>query len=220
MPELEEIGDQEILEAFLRGDRSVERILLDRLWAQVVGCARKVAADLGRNQYSGGMNLDPEEAANQTLAEFMEMMEKLGPLSRSLSWIHLIRLLRRKVRYRIIDQNRWWHARRRLGGQIRSFEDVISWIDEEGETIPFDPPSSSGDEPEAYFKLHQCLDRLKPSEKELFNKKHLDETTQANLALEYKMPQGTLAVRLMRITGRLRDCLKRGGITGYGRFTL
>lgn len=220
MPELEEIGDQEILEAFLRGDQSIDGPLLDRLWPQVVGCARKVAADLGRNQYSRGMNLDPEEATNQTLAEFMEMMAKTSSSSCSFTWIHLIRWLRRRVTYRILDQNRRWHTQRRLGGQIKSFEDVIGWIDEEGETISYDPPSSSGDEPESFYKLHQCLDRLKPSEKELFNKKHLDETTQANLALEYKMPQGTLAVRLMRITGRLRDCLKRGGITGYGRFTL
>jgi len=220
MPRWEEISSQEILDAFLGGDRSIDGLLLDRLWPQVVRCARKVTADLGRNQYSGGMNLDPEGATNQTLAEFIEMMAKPSPSSRSFTWIHLIRLLRRKVTYRILDQNRWWHARRRLGGQIKSFEDVIGWIDEEGETIPYDPPSSSGDEPEIHHKLHQCLDRLKPSEKELLNRKYLDETTQADLALENEMPQTTVAVKLMRIAGRVRACLKRGGITGYGRFSL
>jgi len=220
MPRWEEISSQEILDAFLGGDRSIDGLLLDRLWPQVVRCARKVTADLGRNQYSGGMNLDPEGATNQTLAEFIEMMAKPSPSSRSFTWIHMIRLLRRKVTYRILDQNRRWHAQRRLGGQIKSFEDVISWIDEEGETISYDPPSSSGDEPESFSKLNQCLDRLQPMERELFQRKHLDETTQAELALEYAVPQGTLAVRLMRIADRLRDCLKRGGMTGYGRFRL
>jgi len=51
MPGLEEISNQEILDAFLRADRSFDGPLLDRLWPQVVGCARKVAADLSRNQY-------------------------------------------------------------------------------------------------------------------------------------------------------------------------
>jgi DNA-directed RNA polymerase specialized sigma24 family protein len=51
----------------------------------------------------------------------------------------------------------------------------------------------------------------------LFQRKHLDETTQAELALEYAVPQGTLAVRLMRITSRLRDCLRRNGVFGSKR---
>ena len=83
-----------------------------------------------------------------------------------------------------------------------------------------DPPSSSNEKPEIFDKVHGCLDRLKPTEREMFQRKHLDETTQAELALDYGMPQGTVAVRLMRIVVRLRDCLKRSGVTSNGRFKI
>jgi RNA polymerase sigma factor (sigma-70 family) len=220
MAGLEELGNQEILEAFFQGDRTVDGVLLDRLWSSVVTCARKVVTDVSRSQYSGGMNLDAEEATNQTLTEFMEAMAKENRSFRNFAWLHLIRYLRRRVTFRILDQNRRWNAGRRLGGQIKSFEDILVWCTEKGEPLPFDPPSSSNEKPEIFDKVHGCLDRLKPTEREMFQRKHLDETTQAELALDYGMPQGTVAVRLMRIVVRLRDCLKRSGVTSNGRFKI
>jgi len=220
MTGLEKLGNQEILEAFFQGDRTVEGVLLNRLWASLVNCARKVVADLSRSQYSGGMNLDAEEATNQALTEFIEAMAKQKRPFRDFDWLRLIRYLRQRVTFRILDQNRRWHARRRLGGQIKSFEDILVWCKEKGESLPFDPPFSSNEEPEAFHKVNRCLDRIKPAEREMFQRKHLDETTQAELALAFGMPQGTVAVRLMRIVVRLRDCLKRSGVTSYGRFKI
>ena len=219
MTGLEELGNQEILEAFFEGNRTVDGVLLNRLWASVVNCARKVVADLSRSQYSGGMNLDAEEATNQALTEFMEAAAKQKGPFRDFDWLRLIRYLRKRVTFRILDQNRRWHAGRRLGGQIKSFEDILVWCAEKGESLPFDPPSFN-EKPEIFHKVNRCLDGIKPAEREMFQRKHLDETTQAKLALDYSMPQGTLAVRLMRIAARLRDCLKRSGVTSYGRFKL
>lgn len=213
-------GNQEILDAFLRGDRSVDSVLIDRLWAQIISCARKVATDLGQSQYSQGMGLDPEEATNRSLTEFLETMAKQERAFRDFDWAHLIRYLRRRVTLRILDQSRRWHTQSRLGGQMRSFEVLVNWVDDQGESMPFDPASPSQDQPDSFVQLNNCLDRLSPNEREMFLQKHLDETTQANLALDYMMPQGTLAVRLMRIAARLRDCLKRGGITSYQRLRL
>jgi len=194
--------------------------LLERLWSSLVPCARKLVSDLSRSQYSGGMNLDAEEATNQALTEFMEATAKEKNPFQHYDWLHLIRYFRQRVAFRISDQNRRWHARRRLGGQIKSFEDILVWCAEKDESKPFDPPSSSNEEPEAFHKFNRCMDRLQPEEQEMFQRKHLDETTQAKLALDYSMPQGTLAVRLMRIAARLRDCLKRSGVTIIGRFKL
>ena len=220
MTGLEELGNQEILEAFFEGNRTVDGVLLNRLWASVVNCARNVVADLSRSQYSGGMNLDAEEATNQTLIEFMEAAAKQKRPFRDFDWLHLIRYLRQRVTFRILDQNRRWHTRRRLGGQIKSFEDLSVWDKEKDESVPFDIPPYSNEEPEVFHKIHRCLDSIKPEELEMFQRKHLDETTQAELALDYGMPQGTVAVRLMRIVVRLRDCLKRSGVTSYGRFKI
>jgi len=218
MKELEELGNQEILEAFFQGDRSVEGVLLDRLWASVVSCARNVVKDFSRSQKSEGINLDAEEATSQTLIEFMEAAAKEKHPFQDYDWLHLIRYFRIRVVLRIKDQNRKWRASRRLGGQIISFEDVSEWVDKKGK--PLEPDPTSNEPPEVFYKVHHCLDRLQPVEREMFQKKHLDETTQAELALKYRMPQGTLAVRLMRIAARLRDCLKRSGVTTYGRVKL
>lgn len=220
MKEFEELGNQEILEAYFQGNNDLVGVLLDRLWASVVSCARNVVEDFSRSQYSGGMNLDAEEATNQTLTEFIAAMAKQKRPFRDFNWLHLIRYLRQRVTFRILDQNRRWHTRRRLGGQIKSFEDLSKWDDDEDESKPFDPPSSSNEEPEAFHKFNRCMERIQPAEREMFQRKHLDETTQAELALNYRMPQGTLAVRLMRIAARLRDCLKRSGVTTIGRVKL
>ena len=218
MKELEDLGNQEILEAYFQGNNALAGVLLERLWASLVPCARKVVADLSRSQYSGGMNLDAEEATNQALTEFIEAMTKQ---KRSFQdWHCLIHYLRKRVTFRVLDQNRRWHAARRLGGQIKSFEDLSEWVDDEDESKPYDPRSSSNEEPEAFHKFNRCMERIQPAEREMFQRKHLDETTQAELALNYRMPQGTLAVRLMRIAARLRDCLKRSGVTTIGRFKL
>ena len=218
MKEFEELGNQEILEHYFQGNNDLAGVLLERLWASLVPCARKVVADLSRSQYSGGMNLDAEEATNQALTEFMEAMTKQKRYFQD--WHCLIHYLRKRVAFRVLDQNRRWHAARRLGGQIKSFEDLSKWDDDEDESKPFDPPSSSNEEPEAFHKFNRCMERIQPAEREMFQRKHLDETTQAELALKYRMPQGTLAVRLMRIAARLRDCLKRSGVTTIGRFKL
>lgn len=216
MKGLKELGNQQILEAYFQGNNDLARVLLERLWASLIPCARKVVADLSQSQFSGGMNLDAEEATNQALTEFMEAMTKQKRTFQD--WHYLMHYLRKRVTYRILDQNRRWHAARRLGGQIKSFEDLVKWVDDKDE--PFDPPSPSNKEPEAFHEINRCMERIHPAEREMFQRKHLDETTQAELALEYSMPQGTLAVRLMRITVRLRDCLKRSGVTTYGRFRL
>jgi RNA polymerase sigma factor (sigma-70 family) len=175
-------------------------------------------SDFSRNQKSEGINLDAEEATNQTLTEFMEATAKEKNPFQDFNWLHLIRYFRIRVVLRIKDQNRKWRASRRLGGQIISFEDVSEWVDKKGK--PSEPDPTSNEPPEVFYKVHHCLDRLQPVEREMFQRKHLDETTQAELALDYSMPQGTLAVRLMRIAARLRDCLKRSGVTTYGRFKL
>jgi RNA polymerase sigma factor (sigma-70 family) len=220
MKELEELGNQEILEAFFQGDRSVEGVLLDRLWASVVNCARNVVEDFSRSQKSEGINLDAEEATSQTLIEFMEAAAKEKNPFQDYDWLHLIRHLRWRAKYRIYDQNRKWRAGRRLGGQIISFEDVSKWVDKKSKPLFSKDDPNSIEAPEVFYKVQRCLDRLQPEEQEMFQRKHLDETTQAELALDYSMPQGTLAVRLMRIAARLRDCLKRSGVTTIGRFKL
>ena len=218
MKGLEELGNDEILEAYFQGNNDLAGVLLERLWASLVPCARKVVSDYNRSQNSEGINLDAEEATNQTLTEFMEATAKEKNPFQDFDWLHLIRYFRNRVVLRIRDQNRKWRASRRLGGQIISFEDVSQWVDNKGKPSKTDP--TSNEPPEAFYKVHHCLDRLQPAEQEMFQRKHLDETTQAELALEYSMPQGTLAVRLMRIAARLRDCLKRSGVKTYGRFKL
>ena len=220
MKGLEELGNDEILEAYFQGNNDLAGVLLERLWASLVPCARKVVSDYSRSQNSGGMNLDAEEATNQTLTEFIEAMAKQKRPFRDFDWLHLIRYLRQRVTFRILDQNRRWHTRRRLGGQIKSFEDLSAWDKEKDESVPFDIPSPSNKEPEPFHEINRCMERIQPAEREMFQRKHLDETTQAELALDYSMPQGTLAVRLMRIAARLRDCLKRSGVKTFGRFRL
>jgi RNA polymerase sigma factor (sigma-70 family) len=220
MKEFEELGNQEILESYFQGNNDLAGVLLERLWASLVPCARTVVADFSRSQKSEGINLDAEEATNQTLTEFMEARAREKNPFQDFNWLHLIRYLRNRVVLRIRDQNRKWSASRRLGGQIISFEDVSKWVDDDDESKPFDPPSSSNEETEAFHKFNRCMERIQPAEREMFQRKHLDETTQAELALNYSMPQGTLAVRLMRIAARLRDCLKRSGVTTIGRVKL
>ena len=218
MPALEDLGSQEILEAFIQGDRNADRILIDRLWTYVITCARKAADQLSRAQSFGGISLDPEEATNQALAEFLEQRTRDDQSFRMFDWIRLTRYLGRRAVLRIIDQDRRRRAGHLKGGGIKSLEDLVRWAQGDQDPKPLDPPSEGT--PESFHKLHLCLDRLTPTEREMFQSKHLDETTQAELALEYKMPQGTVAVQLMRIAVRLRECLKRGGMTRFRRFQL
>ena len=60
--------------------------------------------------------------------------------------------------------------------------------------------------------VRQCMRRLEPNERELFEKVHLQHVSQSQISRETGIPQGMISKRLSRIRAKLADMMRNDGL--------
>lgn len=181
-------GEPELIARISSGEADLYGVLVDRYQRRLYwSCVRLLD--------------DPDEAEDVVQETFVRAYERLAdydPAFRFHAWIYTI------ARNRCLNLLR----RRKTWGFLSISHDP------EGPAIA--SPESADAEVESNelaTVLEECRRSLPPDHREVFDLRHADELTYAEIATALGVPQGTVMSRLARAREKMRRCLDVKGVT-------
>lgn len=145
---------------------------------------------------------DADEADDVVQEAFVRAWDHLGefdPAYRFYTWI-----------YRIA-RNRALNVLRRR--KVRGFLSLSRHHEAPAVAAPEDA-SARVEDAELAAALEACRSRLPGDQREVFDLRHADGMSYAEIARAVGVPEGTVMSRLYRARERMRECLRSKGVTG------
>ncbi len=184
-------ADEEVLERFRKGDATAFDEIVDRYWKKIYAVVHQML----RNQ---------QDAEEITQDAFIRAHRALGTFrgeSAFSTWLYRIAIN--------LARNRYWYWWRRKRGSMVSFDQPIN----ANSTMTLsDVISADAETPEDITltqefldRVHECMDLLSPSHREILTLRNLQNQTYEEIADVLSLSIGTVKSRI----GRARESLRR-----------